>query len=67
VLEPIIFFQFELEQTGTQSVSVVFRFVLRNQKFVGGLFRRFGLVTKQPNQAELFQNKPKKSSKNALY
>ncbi len=45
------FFRFELKQNETQSVSVVFRFVLRNQKkffsVCSGLFRCFGPVLKQ--------------------
>ncbi len=57
------FFRFAPKQTGTQSVSVVFRFVLRNQKMFSGLFRCFRPVSKQPKQTELFRNKPKKSPK----
>ncbi len=57
------FFRFEPKQTETQSVSVVFRFVSRNQKHFFGLFRCFGPVSKQPKQTEFCQNKPKKSPK----
>jgi hypothetical protein len=57
------FFRFEPKQTETQSVSVVFRFVSRNQKHFFGLFRCFGPISKQPKQTEFCQNKPKKSPK----
>ncbi len=64
-------FRFELKQTKTQSVSVVFRFVSRNQNtFLSvcfGLFRYFGLVSKQPKQTEFCRNKQKKSPKNVPY
>jgi hypothetical protein len=61
------FFRFEPKQTETQSVSVVFRFVSRNQKtFFSdcfGLFRCFGSVSKQPKQTQLCQNKQKNLQK----
>ncbi len=57
-------FRFEPKQTETQSVSVVFRFVLQNQKtFFFGLFRCFRPLSKQPKQTEFSGNKPKKTSK----
>ncbi len=62
-----IFFRYELKQTETQSVLVVFRFVSRNQqtffRFISvcfGLFRCFEPVSKQ---TELCQNKPKQTEK----
>jgi hypothetical protein len=58
------FFQFKPKQTETQSVSVVFRFVSRNQKNIFfGLFQCFGPVSKQPKQTEFSRNKLKKSPK----
>ncbi len=68
VLETIKFlFRFEPKQTETQSVSVVFRFVSRNQKsffsVCFGLFRCFGPVSKQPKQTEFSRNKPKQTEK----
>jgi hypothetical protein len=63
-----IFFRFKLKQTETQSVLVVFRFVSRNQKtffsVCFGLFRCFGLVSKQLKQKNFCQNRQKKSPKN---
>ncbi len=59
-----IFFQFEPKQTETQSVSVVFRLISRNQKkiqFVMVLWYR-----NNRNRQSFFetnQNKPKKSPK----
>ncbi len=54
-------------RTETQSVSVVFRFVSRNQKtffsVCFGLFRCFGPVSKQPKQTEFSRNKPKQTKK----
>jgi hypothetical protein len=51
----LIFFpRFELKQTETQSVSVVFWFVFwQAQKIFFGLFRCFRPVLKQPKQTEL--------------
>jgi hypothetical protein len=58
------FSRFEPKQTETHSVSVVFRFVSRNQQIIFsvcfGLFRCFEPVSKQPKQKDLFRNKPKK-------
>jgi hypothetical protein len=52
-------------RTETQSVSIVFWFILRNQKtFFFGLFWCFGPVSKQPKQTEFSQNKPKQTKKN---
>jgi hypothetical protein len=63
-----IFFRFEPKQTETQSVSVLFQFVSRNQKTIFsvyfGLFRCFGSVSKQPKQTELCRNKPKQTETN---
>jgi hypothetical protein len=60
-----IFDQFEPKQTETQSVSVVFRFVSRNQKtFFFGLFRfvfQTGMETTKTNRT--FSTKKKKSPK----
>ncbi len=51
-----IYFRFEPKRTETQSVSVVFRFVSRNQtnffSVCFGLFRCFDPVSKQPKQTE---------------
>ncbi len=69
VLETIKFlFRFEPKQTKTQSVLVVFQLVFPKPKYIFfGLFRCFGLVSKQPKQTELCRNKAKKSPKNVLY
>ncbi len=48
-----IFFRFEPKQTETQSVSVVFWFVVRNQKTFFRIVSVFGPVLKQPEQTEL--------------
>jgi hypothetical protein len=54
-------FRFEPKQT----ISVNFRFVLRNlKKICFGLFRYFEPVSKKPKQIDLFRNK-QKETKNA--
>jgi hypothetical protein len=56
------FFQFVPKQTETQSVSLVFRFISRNQKKKNSVC--YGvMVSKQPKQTELFLNKPKQTEK----
>jgi hypothetical protein len=61
-----IFFWFEPKQTETQPVSVVFRFVLRNQRLIFsvffGLFQCFETVLKQPKQTET--NRKNENKKN---
>jgi hypothetical protein len=62
VLETIkICFRFEPKQTETQSVSVVFRFVSRNQKTF------FSVCFSVSDRYRNNRNKPKKSPKNVLY
>ncbi len=62
----MFFFRFELKQTETQSVSVVFRFVSRNQKtffsLCFGLFRCFGPV-KTTETNRIFSKQTEKISK----
>jgi hypothetical protein len=56
ILETInFFFWFEPKQTKTQPVLVVFRFVFfaKPNKICFGLFRCFGMVSKQPKQTEI--------------
>jgi hypothetical protein len=75
VLETIKnFFRFKPKQTETQSVSVVFRFVSRNQKkifrFVSvcfGVSDRYRNNRNKRNFFETNRNKPKKIPKNALF
>ncbi len=55
------FFRFEPKQTETQSVSVVFWFVSRNQKII------FSVCFGASDQYRNNRNKPKKPLNNALY